>query len=60
MTCPVLVAARPVSLVDSPLAKGGGLWGHLVQGYVEQWLDPDDAANEEPLQRNWEQEVNQH
>lgn len=58
MTCPMLVAARPVPLIDTALTKGGGLWGQLMQGYIEQWSDPANAANEEPLQRDWEEEVN--
>ena len=59
MTCPVLAAASPLPLLDTALTKGGGLWGQLMQGYVEQWLDPANVANEEPLQRDWEEGVNQ-
>lgn len=33
-----LVSLQPVC--SSALCKGGGLWGLLVEWYVEEWLGP--------------------
>lgn len=41
-----LVSLEPVPLVSTAPWKGGGLWGCLVEWYVEEWPGP---ASEIPL-----------